>query len=184
MSISLNGKNFHHLKKEKFGLRFEEHWIARVLVGIFITAISCFFLISLKNEPHADNYETLPFAVFVSILAISFSALILGLFCLLYRSCIDIDVNQKIVKLVKGPLLPLFIKETYKFSEFKSITISKVYDADSDRKIQIIYTIKLSTFSGKHIKISELLSKDDAFIIASEVATQMSIELFKEDKTA
>jgi len=121
--------------------------------------------------------------VFILTLAMASSGLIFGLFCLFYRSCIDIDVNQKIVKSVKGLLLPIFIKEIYKFSEFKSITISKVYDADSDRKLQIIYIIKLSTFDGKHIKISEFFNKDDALIIASEIAKQMSIELFKEDKT-
>jgi len=169
-----------------FGLRFEESFIKRFLLGGFITGIGAAFLLALKSElennlPQSSFY----FIIFTTLLSVSTFAF--GLFVLCYRSCIDIDANSKIIRFKKGLFLPFVIKNKYDFSELESLIVSKEYDADYDVDLEgdlrFVYSIKIQTLSGELIGLDTFFEAERALSIASKISELTKLELKRQNTT-
>lgn len=169
-----------------FGLRFEESFIKRFLVGGFFTGIGVAFLLALKSEFQNDlQQSSFNFIIFTTL--ISVSTFVFGLFVLCYRSCIDVDANLKMIRFKEGVFLPFVIKNEYNFSDFESLIVNKefeeTYDVDSDGKLRAVYSIKIQTLSGEIIGLDTFFDAERALSIAKRISELTNLVIKMQNTT-
>lgn len=169
-----------------FGLRFEEPFIKRFVLGGFITGIGSALLLALKNELQ-NNIQQSSIYLIVLIALISVSTSASGLFVLCYRSCIDIDANLKIIRLRKGIFLPFVIRNEYDFSVLESLILSKEHDSDYELdlkgNLRSVYSIKIQTHSGELIGLDTFFDAEKALSIASRISELTKLEIKRQNAT-
>lgn len=173
-----------HLKVIETGIRFEDHIAVRLLVGLFLTCISCIGLISIKNEIQLRGIESSSifytgFMLFFSVLGLGY-----GLCCLFYQSYIDIDIKRKKIRLAKRFLTSKTLIDEHDFLALKHIILAKEFAVDMDRKPQIVYSITIETLSGQAIKIDNYFDKQKAQNIAERIAELTSLRVLLQNRTA